>query len=220
MTCKPISPFFIQNTDRPTRNIWRFDINERAFPLVPPNKSTWKFENWNYPFCFFSKDVVVNLNRIQIFFKWWTISKYFSNWKIQQFRDPIPVNLSKEENIRSNPTPNTKWISRAVKYVLHDDPLEFGRLRHKSSLLPGPDLLLALFINMIFQRIFWVCIFVWIWFFCRFSFSDFIKTDWKCTEHDFRYRYLISWSFFDQIQKILRKLYSFFKYIGRNNFFL
>jgi len=123
---------------------------------------------------FFSKDVVVKLIRIQIFFKWWTISKYFSNWKIQriqQVRCAIPVNFSKKKT--SDPIPRliqNKLVERPnTSYMMKSlDPLEFGRQRHKSSLLPGPDLLLTLFINMIFERTFWVRILVWILFFCNF----------------------------------------------------
>jgi len=44
--------------------------------------------------------------------------------------------------------PNTSYMMKKL------DPLEFNRQRHKSSLLPGPDLLLTLFINMIFERTF------------------------------------------------------------------
>ncbi len=101
------------------------------------------------------------------------------------------------------------------------DPLEFGCLRHKSSLLPCPDLLLALFINMIFERIFWVRILVWIWFFCKLSFTDFIKIDWKCIGLDFCSRYLISWSFFYPIQKRIHKFVLVLQvYRPKFNFFI
>ena len=133
------------------------------------------------------------------------------NFSKKKTSDPIPRLIQNKLVER----PNTSYMMKSL------DPLEFGRQRHKSSLLPGPELLLALFIIMIFQRIFWMRIFVWFWFFCKFSFSDFIKIDWKCMGLDFRSRYLISWSFFDQIQKRIRKFVLVLQiYRPKFNFFI
>ena len=132
------------------------------------------------------------------------------NFSKKKTSDPIPRLIQNKLVER----PNTSYMMKSL------DPLEFGRQRHKSSLFPGPELLLALFIIMIFQRIFWMRIFVWFWFFCKFSFSDFIKIDWKCMGLDFRSRYLISWSFSIKFKKESANLYLFFKYIGRNSIFL
>jgi hypothetical protein len=98
-----------------------------------------------------------------------------TTWKIQRIKQvccAIPViSPRRKHQIQSHACliqnklverPNTSYMMKSL------DPLEFGRLRHKSSLLPGPDLLVALFINMIFERTFWVRILVWILFFCYF----------------------------------------------------
>ena len=80
------------------------------------------------------------------------------NFSKKKTSDPIPRLIQNKLVER----PNTSYMMKSL------DLLEFGRQRHKSSLLHGPDLLLALFINMIFERTFWVRILVWILFFWNF----------------------------------------------------
>jgi hypothetical protein len=100
------------------------------------------------------------------------------------------------------------------------DPLEFGRQRHKSSLLPGPDLLLALFINMIFQRIFWMRIFVCFWFFVNFLFQISLKSIGNVWDSIFAQDIWFRDHFLIKFKKESANLYLFFKYIGRNSIFL
>jgi hypothetical protein len=100
------------------------------------------------------------------------------------------------------------------------DTLEFGRQRHKSSLFPGPELLLALFIIMIFQRIFWMRIFVWIWFFVNFLFQISLKSIGNVWDSIYAHDIWFRDHFLIQFKKKSTNLYSFFKYIGRNSIFL
>ena len=132
------------------------------------------------------------------------------NFSKNKTSDPIPRLIQNKLVER----PNTSYMMKSL------DTLEFGRQRHKSSLFPGPELLLALFIIMIFQRIFWMRIFVWIWFFVNFllqiSFKSIGNVRDSISAQDiwFRDHFLI------KFKKESANLYSFFKFIGRNSIFL
>jgi hypothetical protein len=96
------------------------------------------------------------------------------------------------------------------------DSLEFGHQRHKSRPLPGPDSLFALFINMIFQRIFWVIIFD---FFVNFIFQISLKSIESVWDSIFVQDIWFRDHFLIQFKKESANLYSFFKYIGRNSIY-
>jgi hypothetical protein len=139
-----------------------------------------------------------------------------TTWKIQriqQVRCAIPVTSPRRKHqIQSHSCllqnklverPNTSYMMKKL------DPLGFGRQRHKSSLLPGPDLLLTLFINMIFERTFWVRILVWILFFWNFLWQIFRKSIGNVYFYIFAQDILFRDNFLIKFKKKSANLYSF-----------